>query len=268
MPRVRWVKGLDELKQAREGRKPLSSTVRSIRTHYETDPAVARAVLPRPLEPAARPEVQLTVSQVSIHVSPEITFEIGSAIFGVAARYDGTEGLYLLTMAMTSEPAVVGGRETYGEPKKIADIRCNLGDAARGAQLGATVTRMGIPYIELRGSVGADLGPRDFTEHAFCFKAMPSCEPDKALDADPLLVRLEWAHRQTRTARIDGGEIILRDSPFDPVADLPVRRLLRMEYAEGTTGSCGRVLRSIPGEWLLPFLHGRYDEPGVRGIEA
>jgi len=264
MARVRWVKSLDEVKRSKQGNPEfLSSTVRSIRTHYETDPEVARAVIPQPLAPGERPEVQLTVSEVSIHVSPDLTIEIGSAIFGVTARYDGDEGLYLLTMPMTTEAAVVGGRETFGEPKKIAEICFDLA----GPSIGATVSRMGIPYMEVRGTLGEELGERAFSEYAWCFKASPSCEPERLLDADPLLVRLEWKHRQTRSARMT-GEVSLRESPFDPVADLPVRRLLRMEYEEGSTESNGRVLRSVPGDWLLPFLHGRYDEPGVQGIEV
>jgi acetoacetate decarboxylase len=63
------------------------------------------------------------------------------------------------------------------------------------------------------------------------------------------------------------GDVILRESPFDPVVDLPVRRLVKMEYEEGTTQSSGKVLRSVPGEWLLPFLHGRYDDLSGDGIE-
>jgi len=43
---------------------------------------------------------------------------------------------------------------------------------------------------------------------------------------------------------------------------------VRMEYEEGTTESSGRVLRSVPGEWLLPFLHQRYDDPGAEGREV
>lgn len=41
---------------------------------------------------------------------------------------------------------------------------------------------------------------------------------------------------------------MLRDSPFDPVADLIVRRLVRMEYEKGRTESNGKVLRSVPGD--------------------
>ena len=66
--------------------------------------------------------------------------------------------------------------------------------------------------------------------------------------------------------RVD-GELVLRESPFDPVADLPVRRLVRMEYEEGTHAEQRPVLRSVPGEWLLPFLHQRYDDPQNQGIE-
>ena len=55
--------------------------------------------------------------------------------------------------------------------------------------------------------------------------AVDLCAGDRALDADPLLIRLEWRHDHTAVHRIDAGELFLRESPFDPVADLPVRRL-------------------------------------------
>lgn len=263
MTRLRYVKGPDELKDGRAGDPEfLSSRVRSIRVVYETDPAVAAAVLPRPLE-AGPPEVRLTLSQVSIEVSPELTIDIGSAVFGVAARHGQDEGTYLITMPMTTEAAVIGGRETYGEPKKIADIAFE----AEGERVRASVTRMGATYLEVSGTLGEDLGPRAFEEHAFCFKAFPSCDPDREFDDDPLLVRLDWQHDHERAVRVD-GDVTLRESPFDPVADLPVRRVLRMEYEEGRTRSRGTVLRRVPGAWLLPWLHQRYDEPGVRGIEV
>ena len=123
MARLRYVRSLEQIKQARESDPEfLPSTVRSIRCVYETDARIAAALLPRPLTTAERPEVCVTFCQVAIHISPQFTMEIGSAIFGVRARYDGTEGIYLLTMPMTTEQAVIGGRETYGEPKKIAAI--------------------------------------------------------------------------------------------------------------------------------------------------
>jgi acetoacetate decarboxylase len=264
MARVRYVKSLEQLKRAAEQNPEfLPSTVRSIRCVYETDPAIAAAVVPRPLVPAARPEVCVTFSHVSMELGPGVTFEIGSAIFGVRASYDGAEGIYLLTMPMTAEQAVIGGRETYGEPKKIAAIDVT----AEGDRVTARVTRMGVTYLEAEGTLGESLGPRDFTEIAYCVKAFPSCERGKGFDQDPLLVRLNWKHQQKSVQRVTGA-LTLRESPFDPVADLPIRKLVRMEYEVGRTESNGEVLRAIPGEWLLPFLHGRYDDPSTEGVEV
>ena len=110
------------------------------------------------------------------------------------------------------------------------------------------------------------MGAREYTDYAYCFKALPAIDKGRAFDGDPLLVRLEWRQQHDEVRQVE-GEVILRESPFDPVADLPVRRLVRMEYEEGGTQSSGKVLRSVPGEWLLPFLHGRYDDMSGDGIE-
>lgn len=263
MARLRYAKSLAEVRRAAETNPEfLKSTVRSIRVVYETHPELCAAVIPKPLTPAARPEVCVTFSHVAMHINPQLTIEIGSAIFGVRARYEGTDGIYLLSMPMTSEQAVLGGRDTYGEPKKIARIAFEKD----GPRVSARVERMGIAYLEARGTSQQKLGPRDYSEYAFCFKALPACDKGRDFDGDPLLVRLEWKQHHDLAERLE-GELVLRESPFDPVADLPVRRLVRMEYDEGTTESNGRVLRSVPGEWLLPYLHQRYDDPGAQGIE-
>ncbi len=264
MARLRYAKTAEQVKQAASANLEfLDSTVRSIRVVYETDPALVAAVMPQPLKPTDRPEVCVTFSHVAIHLSPELTIEIGSAIFGVKAFCDGVEGIYLITMPMTTEQAVVPGRETYGEPKKIAQIEFNK----EGDRVAASVSRMGLTYLEAEGRLGEALGPREFVEHAYCFKAFPSCEKGRDFDQEPLLVRLEWRHRQENAWRLE-GRFQLGESSFDPVSDLPVRRMLRMEYEEGRTESNGKVLRPVPGEWLLPFLHQRYDDPAAGGIEV
>ena len=264
MSRLRYVKTAEQIAKARQANPEfLESSVRSLRFVYETDPAIASALVPRPLTADPAGQVCVTFSHVAIHISPEFTFEIGSAIFGVKVSYEGVAGIYLVTMPMTTEQAVVPGRETFGEPKKIAAIDFKKD----GDRASCEVTRMGMTYLEGRGKIGAAIGPRDFVEHGYCYKAFPACEKSRAFDGDPLLVRLEWRHRHSGAWKLEDAELNLYDSPFDPVKDVPVRRIVTAEYEEGSAESNGRVLRSVPGEWLEPFLHQRYDDTSGDGVE-
>lgn len=266
MGRVRYTKSLRDFERAEEADgAALNSSVRSIRCVYETDAEAAQAVVPKPLEANVGSEVVVHFGSVVMHVSPDVTLEICSASFGVRVDYDGVPGCYLITMPMSSEQAVVGGRERFGEPKKLADLEFEVDPDRRAVS--ASATRMGIRYLAAIGEGVEELAPREETEYAYCFKAFPSCDPSKGFDQDPQLVRLEWRHRHERLWRLRGG-LELVESPYDPVADLPVRRIAEFEYSEGSTLSSGRVLRPVPGDWLLPFLHQRYDAPLVEGVDV
>jgi acetoacetate decarboxylase len=256
MEKLRYVKNADDLRLAAKfDPEFLPSSTRQIRARYETDPELIAAVLPPPLAPGSRPEMGITISQVAIHMAPGFDIQIGAAIFGARAVYEGVEGLYMITMPMTTEGAVVGGREVFGEPKKLAEIDFQWSDDA----IGATVTRHGVPYIELRGRRGKSVGARELTEYAYCFKCLPALEKGKGLEFDPLLVRLTWEHKLERVDEV-AGEVILREAMLDPVADLPVRRVVSMTYEEGRSRSSGTVIASVPAASLLPYLHQRYDD--------
>ena len=256
MTKPRYVKDADELRLAAKfDPEFLPSSTRQIRARYETDPDLIAAVLPPPLQPGKRPEIGVTISEVKVHMAPGFDIEIGAAIFGASAIYDGVEGLYMITMPMTTEGAVVGGRETFGEPKKLAEIKFDFTEET----VGATVTRHGVPYLEVRGQRGPTRGGSRFTEYAYCYKCLPALEKGKGLEFDPLLVRLDWEHTLERVDEV-AGEVILREAMLDPVADLPVRRLVSMTYEEGRSRSSGKVLTSVPAAALMPFIHQRYDD--------
>ena len=53
---------------------------------------------------------------------------------------------------------------------------------------------------------------------------------------------------------------LLRDSRFDPVADLPVRELLSIQLAERSSIQRGEIHGTVPGEWIRPYVHQRYDD--------
>ena len=137
--------------------------------------------------------------------------------------------------------------------------------------MNAKVTRHGVTFLELDGNIGeAADSPKQFTEHFYCYKALPAAVPDAndngGFDGDVLLTMLTWERDYNSVRLIEDGQIILRESPRDPLVDVPVKRLIRMEFAEGASRTGGEVLRSVPGEWLQPFLVQRYDEP-QEGIE-
>jgi acetoacetate decarboxylase len=265
MARVRYVKDLAA--SASRPARPLRHTVRSLRALYETEREIAAAVLPRPLVPAASPEIFVQFASVTMHLADERTVQVGAATVGVACSHEGRAGYYVLAMPMEGESVVIAGREKYGEPKKLAETRFTLD----GDRVNAQVSRHGIAFLELGGRLGAESrSPRQFTELFYCYKALPACQPESSenggFDGDVLLTRLTWERDYSSVRMIDDGRIVLRESPFDPLADVPVKRIVRMEFAEGTTRTSGEVVCRVPGEWLAPFLVQRYDDP-QEGVE-
>lgn len=267
MARLRYVKDSSANGSAKDGGSKIRHSVQSIRALYETEPEIAKALLPRPLEPAASPEIFVQFANVAMHFSKDRTMEIGAATVGVACSYEGRPGYYVLAMPMEGEFVVIGGREKYGEPKKLAEMAFSID----GDHVNAKVTRHGVTFLELDGTIGeAADSPKQFTEHFYCYKALPAAVPDAndngGFDGDVLLTMLTWERDYNSVRRIEDGQIILRESARDPLVDVPVKRLIRMELAEGASRTSGEVLRSVPGEWLQPFLVQRYDDP-QEGIE-
>ncbi len=218
---------------------------------YETDPEVVAAVLPPPLEPTGEPLARATIATVDIEGLP--TF--GAGTFAVRARHAATVGDYPLLMPMTTEQSVIGGRETFGEPKKLAEVTLDrVGDVVVGR-----FARLGVTFLEVDGRVGETLEPPpDGRRTDFYFKFLPA--PDgKGFDAEPSLV---YCHRDETTkslSRVE-AEIVLRESRFDPVVDVPVRRIVEATLAERRSVQRGEIVERVPGEWIRPYVHQRYDD--------
>jgi acetoacetate decarboxylase len=224
----------------------------SLTATFETDPELIAAVLPPPLEPTDDPLVRVSVASVDLGrgLPP-----FGAGTFAVQARHEGAIGNYPLVMPMTTEQSVIGGRETFGEPKKLADVTLER----NGDRVVGRVTRLGVTFIEVAGTVVQTLeAPEDRHRVDFYFKFLPA--PDgKGFDSEPALV---YCHR-TETARSlerVEGEVVLRESRYDPVADLPVRRLVSLTLSERRSVQTGEIVTRVPGEWLAPYAHQRYDD--------
>lgn len=221
---------------------------------YETDPGLVEQVLPPPLVAAEEPLVKVSIATVEIE-RPGGNITFGAGTFGVACRHGDVDGYYPLLMPMSTEQSVIGGRETFGEPKKIATIALDRdGDDVVGS-----VSRMGVTIIELRGRVtGAVEPPEPFERTDFYVKFLR--DPGGAgFDADPRLVH---CHRRetNRTRETVDGEIVLRESAFDPVADLPVRRIVEMHLSERQSQQRGEIVATLDPADVAPYVHQRYDD--------
>lgn len=258
MARLRYLRGDVET------RKPgmLRNTVRGVRATYETDPEVVEAMLPRPLDKIARPEIFLQMVHVAMHVTDEYTMEIGALTMGVSCTYEGVPGAYCFHMAMEGESVVTSGRERFGEPKKIAETTFKRdGDHVR-----ATCSRHGITYFEIEGDIGKAVDdPLEFEEYLYCYKGMPSIENETGFDGDVFLTRLNWKRNYTSRQTMS-DKITLTESPYDPLVDIPVRKITGMQYVEGGSQTGGTLLRAVPGEWIQPHWVGRYDDPQNVGV--
>ncbi len=216
---------------------------------YETDPDIIASVLPRPLE-ATEPHVRINFGQVDM---PDGT-PLGAGTFSVKCRHGDIEGCYDLLMIMTTEGAVLGGRETFGEPKKIGSASLSHENGEVVGILG----RKGVDIIEVRGRVAEVLEP-DGVQERFAFYYKFLIDPAGGrFDGDPSLVHVRRTQEDRVRERVE-GEVILRESPFDPVVDLPVRRILSMTYTESNQTQTGAIVGTVPGEWVWPYRHQRYD---------
>lgn len=254
MARVRYAARREDLSQQEPARSETGTTDAwslSLLARYETDPEVVGVVLPRPLEPTGEAIVNVNISQVEMARGAKF----GAADVTVPARHGSRVGRYCLALPMTSESAVIGGRETFGEPKKVADISLER----RGDEIHGKVTRHGITWLEMRGRVVETLPtppPEETLDFYFKFLISPD---GKGFDNDPALV---YCHREYPIRKLERveGEIILRDSNFDPVADLPVRRIRSFVLADRQCHQRAEIVDRVPGEWIAPFAHQRYDQ--------
>jgi acetoacetate decarboxylase len=228
---------------------------KAITVVFETDAELIASVLPEPLE-ASQPTARLRIAVVDMGTGLP---SFGAGWFGVRARHQDVEGEYPLFMPMSTEQATIGGRETYGEPKKIADIVLELEDD----RLAARIARMGSTVAELTGTVGPEQSGYEIDKLDFYFKAFP--DPSGAgLEGDPALVYCR-RHETARVVRPVVGECKLLEAPLDPIADFPVNRVVSFEFAEIASTQVGEIVSRVPAQSFLPFVHQRYDDLSVLG---
>ncbi len=205
---------------------------------WETKPEIVQRLLPPPLKPAKRPLAAAFLANY-----PETNFGVAyqeGALF-LLAEFNGEEGMYCLAMPVNNDMAMIGGREVFGYPKKMATI-----DLKReGTVMKGWIERHGIRYLEMSVNLDGTLNTGDAAEillevfgmdenpvrTVFNYKYFPA--PDGlGFDYDPRLIREEVEFHHT-VMEMGSAEITIRPSEFDPWAEVEIVRVLGALYTKG-----------------------------------
>ena len=229
---------------------------------WETTPEAIAQLLPPPLKPTDKP---IVVAFIADYPSTNFSVPYKESALLVRASYNGQEGNYCLSMPVTNDMAMAGGREQWGYPKKMANISFKRdGDTVEGF-----TERHGIKFMQVKakltGKTNNDNAAMDellafgfkpdgeFSDIAFNFKHFPSPEPDAAFDYSPRLVSGEVVFRP-KTFIFSEVEIELTPSDFDPWHEVPVKRMLGGFYSVGdNTMLNGNVLAEVGAIEFAPY---------------
>ncbi|NNE73324.1 MAG: acetoacetate decarboxylase family protein [Acidimicrobiales bacterium] len=191
-----------------------------LRFSYRTDPDRIAELLPPGITPGANPHVHIQIYCVPIIGEPE--FGVSTK---VEADFDGIEGMYNLGMGIDQEAAIFNSQSMNGQPKFPCRIRFfRLQD-----EVEAKCTHQGYTFLDFRGRLGdpveVDTTPEEQNE--WWIKVSRQIGgAEKEYDFPPHVVRVRTVMGMKSSQPVD-GDLILRDSPWDPIAELlPMREQL------------------------------------------
>jgi len=223
--------------------------------NFETDPVVAKEILPKPLVFSSENMATAFVAKY-----PETNFGCvynEGALF-LNCEYKGERGFYCLSMPVDDDMALIGGREQFGYPKKMAEritlenegdlvvgkvirkkteilrIECRLSGDAPDAYMGnlaySTKDWDGVPCIKMV---------------SFLFKYFQGPGGNR-FDYLPRLIREPVLFRPNERPKQGTGSVKLASTIYDPLAEVVVRKVTNMFYGKfHNTMLPGRVVARV-----------------------
>jgi acetoacetate decarboxylase len=234
---------------------------------WETKPEIVAKLLPPPLEEAEHPIVVAFVANY-----PSTNFDVvykESALF-LRAVHKGEEGSYCLSMPVTNDIAMAGGREVFGFPKKMADIHFKQ----EGESVEGWTERRNVRFMEVRAKLTGKFNDAKALETlmsngteedgsmkaiAYNFKHFPSPERGGTFDFSPRLVRQETLLKP-KEMQFGEAEIILKHSDYDPWAEVEVVKVLGAIYTVGDNSMIGgKVVAEVDPIGFAPYAFLKWD---------
>lgn len=186
---------------------------------YRTDADAIAALLPPGIDPSDDPHVHLNVYNVPVPDVPEY-----GVLITVDADYRGTKGRFAIGYGIDQESAIFISRDMNGQPKYPAEVTYyRMGD-----RVTARVSHQGYTFMEFEGTVAGSVDdlPR-YEENEWWVKVSRAVGgAEKSYDFPPHVVHVRSSFATTWCEEVE-GELTLRDSPWDPIAELlPQRELV------------------------------------------
>jgi acetoacetate decarboxylase len=234
--------------------------------YFETKPEIIQHLLPAPLQPAKTP-----VGAAFVANYPRTNFSrpyLESALF-LLAEYRGEEGAYCLAMPVTDDMALIGGREVFGYPKKIASIHMKR-DAAK---VEGWTERHGTRFFEVRARLTGKFNeevlqqmmmermasPAGMDQVIYNFKYFPGPEAT-GFDYHPRLIR-EVVELRPKSLEMGEAELIFRPSDLDPWSEVEIVRVLGAVYTVGNnTMLPGSVVAEADPMSFAPYAFMKVDD--------
>ncbi|MFO8017794.1 MAG: acetoacetate decarboxylase family protein [Promethearchaeia archaeon] len=260
-------RSLDEIKQKQ---KKLERTefkdARMITVLWETKPEIVERVLPPPLESVSLP-VALAFIVDYPSTNQGLPYHEGALM--IRCQYDGVPGNYYLAMPVTDDRAMIGGREIFGFPKKIANVHLEKNER----QVYAYSERLGTKNIEIKADLSKKFNdpetPQIIKELGllpgrgkntinYNFKYFPAPNKD-GFDYDPWLVRQETS---VGPKSMDMGEveITLNSTKHDPWGEIEVVKPLGALYMNtDNTMLPGQKVAEVDSKEFLPYSYIAWD---------
>jgi acetoacetate decarboxylase len=221
-----------------------------LKIKYRTNAADIAALLPPGIEPGAEPIVTLTIYNFPVPNVPEY-----GIVTSVDADYNGVQGEYVLGYGIDQESAIFISQETNGQPK----YPCETSYYRMMDQVSARCTHQGYTFVEFNGtSSGVDEPMDEWTHNEWWIKVSRAVSvggPATGYDFPPHVVHVASKYGTQRREAVD-GTLLLRDSPWDPLATkLPMLEQVSAYlwwpiFLDRTVTLAGE----LDGEAFLPFV--------------
>jgi acetoacetate decarboxylase len=195
---------------------------------YRTDPDRIADLLPPGITPGVNPHVYINIYCVPVLGEPE--YGVSTK---VEADFEGMKGLYSLGMGIDQEAAVFISQELNGQPK----FPCSIKFFRLGVQVESWCTHQGYTFLEFRGQSSGDtpFDAEPFEENEWWIKSSRAVGGvEKSYDFPPHVVRVHTSNQILAREDLD-GDLVLRDSPWDPYTDLlPLREQISAALVTST----------------------------------